>query len=211
MNIRPNDALIVVDVQNDFCHGGALAVPGGAEVVPLINRLLRDGPGFRTIVLTQDWHPADHKSFASNQPVGAKPFDVVQMPYGPQVLWPDHCIQETGGAAFHPDLDTQSATLVIRKGMNPEIDSYSAFRENDRQTETGLAGYLRDRGVQRIFLAGLALDYCVRFSAVDARSFGFEPIVIADACRAIDNDGSVAATYADFAAHGIQSITAQDL
>lgn len=211
MNIRPNDALIVVDVQNDFCHGGALAVPGGAEVVPLINRLLRDGPGFRTIVLTQDWHPADHKSFASNQPGGAKPFDVVQMPYGPQVLWPDHCIQETGGAAFHPDLDTQSATLVIRKGMNPEIDSYSAFRENDRQTETGLAGYLRDRGVQRIFLAGLALDYCVRFSAVDARSFGFEPIVIADACRAIDNDGSVAATYADFAAHGIQSITAQDL
>ena len=204
MKTRPSDALIVVDVQNDFCDGGALAVPRGAEIVPLINGILRHKPDLATIVLTQDWHPAEHKSFASNQPGGAKPFDVVEMPYGPQVLWPDHCIQTTAGAAFHPDLDTRTATLVIRKGMNPAIDSYSAFRENDRQTETGLAGYLRDRGTQRVFLVGLALDYCVRFSALDARSFGFEPIVLAGACRAIDNNGSLAATHADFAAAGVQ-------
>jgi nicotinamidase/pyrazinamidase len=199
LNILPNDSLLIVDVQNDFCHGGALAVPGGSEVVPLINRLLGKNPGFRTVVLTQDWHPANHKSFASNQPAGARPFDVVEMPYGPQVLWPDHCIQASAGASFHPELDTRSATLVIRKGMNPAIDSYSAFRENDRETETGLAGYLRDRGVERIFLVGLALDYCVRFSAVDARGLGFAAVVIANACRAIDNNGSLAATYADFA------------
>jgi nicotinamidase/pyrazinamidase len=168
----------------------------------VINRLL-SRTAFHTVVLTQDWHPADHKSFASNQPDGAKPFDTIEMPYGRQVLWPDHCVQETLGAAFHPDLDTRNATLVIRKGMNPDIDSYSGFRENDRETETGLAGYFRDRGVDRIFLAGLALDFCVRFSAMDARAFGFQPIVIGDACRAIDNNGSLAEAYADFSANGV--------
>ena len=204
MDVRPTDALIVVDVQNDFCEGGALAVPGGSEVVAPINALLQlpEGQRFGTIVLTQDWHPAEHESFASNH-VGAKPFDLARMPYGDQVLWPDHCLQGTPGAAFHPELDTRVATLVIRKGMNPEIDSYSAFRENDKQTVTGLPGYLRDRGVRRVFLAGLALDFCVRYSAVDAKLFGFEAIVLAHACRAIDNAGSLAATHADFAQHGI--------
>jgi nicotinamidase/pyrazinamidase len=207
VSIGTRDALIVVDVQNDFCDGGRLAVPRGSEVVPLINAMMRRSPAFGTIVLTQDWHPADHNSFSSNFPGGsASPFDVVEMPYGPQVLWPDHCLQGTEGAAFHSDLDTQAAALVVRKGMNPAIDSYSAFRENDKRTVTGVAGYLRDRGVERLFLAGLALDYCVRFSAVDAREFGFEAIVVADACRAIDNAGSLAAAHDDFAAHGVPII-----
>jgi nicotinamidase/pyrazinamidase len=207
--IRPTDALIVVDVQNDFCEGGRLAVPGGSEVVGPINALLRrrGAEAFGTVVLTQDWHPAEHKSFASRHP-GGKPFDLIQMPYGDQVLWPDHCVQGTPGAQFHPDLHTQSATLIIRKGMNPEIDSYSAFRENDRKTVTGLPGYLRDRGVKRVLLVGLALDYCVRYSAVDAKLFGFEAIVIADACRAIDNAGSLAAAYDDFAAAEVEVTSA---
>jgi len=209
MTMEPTDALIIVDVQNDFCEGGRLAVPGGSEVVSVINALLRpsDGHGFWTVVLTQDWHPADHKSFASQYGDGSsKPFEIVSMPYGDQVLWPDHCIQGTPGAAFHPDLFTEAATLVIRKGMNPAIDSYSAFRENDKATETGLAGYLRDRDVRRVFLAGLALDFCVRYSAVDARLFGFEPFVISGGCRAIDTGGSLAATQTDFAEHSVQPV-----
>ena len=207
MTVLPTDALIIVDVQNDFCEGGRLAVPGGSEVVPLVNALLRPegGHGFRTIVLTQDWHPANHKSFASKYGDGShQPFEVVPMPYGDQVLWPDHCIQGTPGAAFHSGLVADPATLVIRKGMNPEVDSYSAFRENDKATVTGLAGYLRERAVERVFLAGLALDFCVRFSAVDARLLGFTPVVIEDACRAIDTGGSLAATRDDFAAHDVE-------
>ena len=210
MPIHPTDALLVVDVQNDFCEGGRLAVPGGSEVVQPINALLRppEAPGFSTIVLTQDWHPANHQSFASQHGDGShRPFAVVDMPYGEQVLWPDHCVQDTPGAAFHPDLATGPATLIIRKGMNPAIDSYSAFRENDKRTETGLAGYLRERGVTRVVLVGLALDFCVRYSAVDARLLGFEAVVIAPACRPIDTGGSLAAARADFAAHDVAVFT----
>jgi nicotinamidase/pyrazinamidase len=180
------EALVVVDVQNDFCPGGALAVPDGDAVVPLINRLQGR---FETVVLTQDWHPADHRSFASNH--GAEPFGTVEMPYGAQVLWPDHCVQGTEGAAFHAGLDTTRAVLVIRKGFRPEIDSYSAFFENDRKTVTGLAGYLRERGIGAVTLAGLATDFCVGYSALDAAGLGFRVRVVEDACRAIDLQGSL--------------------
>jgi nicotinamidase/pyrazinamidase len=180
------DLLLAVDVQNDFCPGGALAVPGGDETVPVINRLVRR---FRHVALTQDWHPPGHGSFASAWP-GRAPYETVDLPYGPQVLWPDHCVQGTAGAAFHPDLDAPQAELVIRKGFRREIDSYSAFFENDRSTPTGLAGYLRERGFTRLFLAGLAYDFCVLWSAEDARRLGFEVAVVEDACRAIDLDGS---------------------
>jgi nicotinamidase/pyrazinamidase len=180
--------LIVVDVQNDFCPGGALAVPSGDEVVPVINRLARR---FDHVVLTQDWHPPGHASFASAHP-GKAPFDSVRFAYGEQTLWPDHCVQNTAGAAFHRDLDIPHAQLVIRKGFHAGIDSYSAFRENDRRTATGLAGYLRERGFRRVTLCGLATDYCVGFSAIDARAAGFETAVVLDACRGIDLDGSLA-------------------
>jgi nicotinamidase/pyrazinamidase len=180
------DLLLAVDVQNDFCPGGALAVPGGDETVPVINRVVRR---FRHVALTQDWHPPGHGSFASAWP-GRAPYETVDLPYGPQVLWPDHCVQGTAGAAFHPDLDAPQAELVIRKGFRREIDSYSAFFENDRSTPTGLAGYLRERGFTRLFLAGLAYDFCVLWSAEDARRLGFEVAVVEDACRAIDLDGS---------------------
>ncbi len=183
------DALLVVDPQNDFCSGGALAVPGGEAVIPLLNRLARR---FDHVLLTQDWHPPGHSSFASSHP-GRPPFAEVAMPYGPQTLWPDHCVQDTPGAAFHPDLELPQAELVIRKGFRPQVDSYSAFRENDHATPTGLAGYLRERGLRRIFLAGLATDFCVHFSALDGRADGFEVVVLLDACRAIDLDGSLAA------------------
>ncbi len=182
----PSDVLIVVDVQNDFCPGGRLAVPGGDEVVMPINALAAH---FAHVVLTQDWHPAGHHSFASSHP-GRAPFETITAAYGPQVLWPDHCVQGSAGAAFHPALDVPHAALVLRKGFRREIDSYSAFYENDRTTPTGLAGYLRERGLARIFLAGLAFDFCVRYSAEDARRLGFEAIVIEDACRGIDLDGS---------------------
>lgn len=181
------DALILIDIQNDFCPGGALAVPGGDAVVPVANRLSRR---FSTMVLTQDWHPADHQSFAANHP-GAAPFSTVERPYGTQVLWPTHCVQGTAGADFHPDLDTVPAHLVVRKGFRPAIDSYSAFAENDRTTTTGLAGYLRERGITRLFLAGLATDFCVAFSAEDAVRHGFAAVVVEDGCRAIDLDGSL--------------------
>jgi len=198
-----SDLLLVVDVQNDFCQGGALAVPGGDHVVPVVNRLAE---GFAHIVLTQDWHPRDHRSFASAHP-GRKPFDTVEFSYGAQTLWPDHCVQETKGAAFHPRLSLPRAELVVRKGFRREIDSYSAFYENDRRTPTGLAGYLRDRGFTRVFLAGLATDFCVHYSAVDARRLGFEVVVIEDGCRGIDLAGSLAAAFQSMAAAGVERVT----
>ncbi|MFK7945227.1 MAG: bifunctional nicotinamidase/pyrazinamidase [Paracoccaceae bacterium] len=195
-----SQALLIIDVQNDFCPGGALAVTGGDEVVPVINSLQRN---FDTVILTQDWHPSNHQSFAANHP-GAKPFEMMEMPYGPQVLWPTHCVQGTGGAAFHPDLATDRADLVIRKGFRPEIDSYSAFFENDHKTVTGLSGYLRERGIEHLTMAGLATDFCVRFSAVDAAKLGFKITLITDGCRAIDMDGSLDAAMEDIRAHGVE-------
>jgi nicotinamidase/pyrazinamidase len=186
---RTQDALLVIDVQNDFCPGGGLAVTAGDAVVPVINGLM---PRFDEVLLTQDWHPPGHRSFASAH-LGRTPFEAVQMPYGAQTLWPDHCVQGTPGADFHPGLNTTPARLVIRKGFRPAIDSYSAFFENDRQTPTGLTGYLRERGLRRLFLCGLATDYCVAYSALDARAQGFEVTVLLDACRAIDLGGSLAA------------------
>lgn len=182
-----HDLLLIVDLQNDFCPGGALAVPGGDEILPLVNAL---SESFDHVVLTQDWHPAGHSSFASSL-AGRAPFEVIQAPYGEQVLWPDHCVQGTEGAAFHPKLAIEKAELILRKGFRREIDSYSAFYENDRCTPTGLAGYLRERGFERLFLCGLATDFCVKWSALDARSEGFAVVVIEDACRAIDLEGSL--------------------
>jgi nicotinamidase/pyrazinamidase len=202
IRIADGDVFLVVDVQNDFCPGGRLPVPRGDEVVPLINRL---ASRFPHVVLTQDWHPAGHHSFASSHP-GKQPFETTTVAYGPQVLWPDHCVQATNGAEFHAELKIPHAELVIRKGFRRGIDSYSAFYENDRKTPTGLAGYLRERGLARVFLAGLAFDFCVRFSAEDAKREGFAPIVIEDACRGIDLDGSVAATRGAFSAAGIACV-----
>jgi nicotinamidase/pyrazinamidase len=202
MQIRNDDVLLIIDVQNDFCPGGALAVADGDAVVPVVNRLAER---FDHVVLTQDWHPSRHSSFATSHP-GAAPFETISMPYGQQTLWPDHCVQGTPGAAFHPHLRTARAELVIRKGFRPAIDSYSAFHENDRRTPTGLAGYLRERGLQRIFMAGLATDYCVHYSAVDARRLGFETVVIESGCRAIDLAGSLDAAWAAMAAAGVQRI-----
>jgi nicotinamidase/pyrazinamidase len=198
------DVLIVVDVQNDFCPGGALAVPQGDEVVSIINAL---AARFRHVVLTQDWHPRGHFSFASRHP-GKAAFDTIAASYGAQVLWPDHCVQDTPGAAFHAALAIPHASLVLRKGHNHAIDSYSAFYENDRTTPTGLAGYLRERGIRRVFLAGLAFDFCVRYSAEDARRENFAAFVIEDACRGIDIGGSVPATHAALAALGVTCIAA---
>lgn len=201
------DILLVVDIQNDFCPGGNLAVPRGDEVVPLINGLAEK---FAHVVLTQDWHPRGHLSFASSHP-GTKPYQTIAVAYGTQVLWPDHCVQGTKGAVFSDDLKIPHAELVLRKGYHREIDSYSAFYENDRKTHTGLAGYLRERGFARVFLAGLAFDFCVRYSAEDAKREGFEAIVIEDACRGIDVDGSMAATRATFTTLGIRSVAAGEL
>ncbi len=182
-----SDILIIIDVQNDFCPGGALAVERGDEVVPLINELTTQ---FEHVVLTQDWHPAGHSSFAGSH-AEKQPFETIELDYGTQVLWPDHCVQGSSGAEFHLDLNTNDAEMIIRKGFRKNIDSYSAFYENDHTTLTGLSGYLRTRGFSRVFLAGLATDYCVAYSAVDARREGFETFVIEDACRAIDLDGSL--------------------
>lgn len=184
---KPTDALIVIDVQNDFCPGGLLAVAEGDRIIPRINALMRD---YAVRVLTQDWHPADHTSFAANHP-GAAAFSMVEMPYGSQVLWPVHCVQGTPGAAFHPDLATNPADLVIRKGFRAAIDSYSAFFENDHLTPTGLEGYLRARGVTALTLVGLATDFCVAYSALDAARLGFRVTVLEGACRAIDLNGSL--------------------
>lgn len=207
---RPDDALdrpvpdtpaiVVVDFQKDFCPGGALAVAGGDEIAGRLNALLAKAP---VRVLTQDWHPADHLSFAANHP-GAEAFSTWEAPYGAQVLWPVHCVQGTPGAAFHPSLDVDRADLVIRKGFRPGIDSYSAFFENDRATPTGLAGYLRDRGVSAVDFAGLALDFCVAWSALDAAAAGFRTRVHAGASRAIDLDGSLAAARKALAAAGVE-------
>lgn len=201
------DVLLVIDVQNDFCPGGPLAVPEGDAV---IGPILRCAQGFEHVILTQDWHSPRHASFASAHP-GTRPFGQIDMPYGPQTLWPDHCVQGTPGAAFHPGLRIPQAELILRKGFRPQIDSYSAFFENDRTTPTGLGGYLRERQLSRVFLCGLAYDYCVGYSALDARRLGFEAIVLRDACRAIDLNGSVAAIEAQFAATGVNLIDSTDL
>lgn len=193
-------ALIVVDLQVDFCPGGALAVPGGDEIVDAVNDLM---PDFDAVVLTQDWHPHDHTSFADAHP-GHQPYATVQMPYGPQVLWPRHCVIGSHGAAFHSGLAVDVADLVVRKGFRPQIDSYSAFRENDRTTPTGLAGYLRERDLLDLTLVGLAHDFCVAWSAIDAVSLGFRATVIEDATRAIDLDGSRAAAQAAMRAAGVR-------
>jgi nicotinamidase/pyrazinamidase len=196
---QADEALIVIDVQNDFCPGGRLAVAGGDQIVPQVNALMHDFP---VVVLTQDWHPADHMSFAANHP-GAAEFSLTQMPYGPQVLWPVHCVQGSDGAAFHPGLRTDPAQLVVRKGFRSAIDSYSAFFENDRTTSTGLDGYLRSRNVRHLTLAGLATDYCVAYSALDAARLGYSVRVILSACRAIDLNGSLATALGDLKAAGV--------
>jgi len=198
-----DDLLLVIDVQNDFCSGGALAVADGDAVVPFINRLAER---FGHVALTQDWHPAGHSSFATSHP-GSSPFQTINMPYGQQTLWPDHCIQGTPGSAFHPQLQTQRAQLVVRKGFRSAIDSYSAFFENDRRTPTGLAGYLRDRGLKRVFLVGLATDFCVHYSAVDARRLGFDAVLIEAGCRAIDLAGSLDAAWDGMAQAGVQRVS----
>jgi nicotinamidase/pyrazinamidase len=202
MQITSQDVLLVVDVQNDFCPGGQLAVADGNSVIAPIHQI---APLFNHIILTQDWHPAAHTSFASSHP-GKRPFEQIELSYGPQTLWPDHTVQGTFGAAFHSALHLPKAELIIRKGFHREIDSYSAFFENDHVTSTGLAGYLRERGLTRVFLAGLAYDFCVNYSALDARRLGFPVVVIYDACRAIDLNGSVAATDAQFAQAGVELI-----
>lgn len=202
---QPTDALLVIDLQNDFCPGGALAVEDGDQIIPLVNRL---GQQFEHVILTQDWHPAKHISFASSHP-GTKPFGTIEVAYGRQTLWPDHCIQGTPGADFHSSLDLPRSELILRKGFRREIDSYSAFLEDDHQTSTGLASYLRERGLRRIFLCGLAYDFCVRFSAIDGTAAGFECIVIEDATRAVGIPGSVEETQAAFATHNIQQIQAK--
>ncbi|MFC5862844.1 bifunctional nicotinamidase/pyrazinamidase [Acidicapsa dinghuensis] len=199
--IQSTDLLLVIDVQRDFCPGGALAINEGDAVVPLINQL---APRFEHIVLTQDWHPANHQSFASTHNKDA--YSQLEVSYGQQTLWPDHCVQGMPGAEFHPSLELTRAELILRKGFRANIDSYSAFFENDKTTTTGLAGYLRERGFQRIFLAGLAFDFCVRFSAIDAVRAGFEALVIEDACRSVNLPGTVDATRQEFAATGVQLI-----
>jgi len=203
MKISDRDVLLVIDVQNDFCTGGALAVPGGEKVVPAINRVAQK---FANVVLTQDWHPRDHVSFASNH-AHKRPFETVELDYGTQVLWSDHCVQDTAGAEFHRDLEVPQASLVVRKGFRRGIDSYSAFFENDHKTPTGLLGYLHERDLRTVFIAGLALDFCVRYSAEDARKAGLEVAVVEDACRGIDLDGSVAATHHSFKAMGIPVVS----
>jgi nicotinamidase/pyrazinamidase len=207
MQIKADDVLLVIDVQNDFCPGGALAVPRGDEVIAPI---LRIASRFRHIVLTQDWHPADHVSFATSHPDG-KPFEAIALAYGPQTLWPPHCVQGTTGADFHPALKLPQAELILRKGFRTEIDSYSAFFENDHATRTGLAGYLRERNLSRVFFAGIACDYCVGYSALDARRLGFPAVVLRDACRAIDLDGSAAAMEVEFAKAGVAVIETEQV
>lgn len=192
-------ALIVVDVQNDFCPGGALGVPEGDQVVAVANALM---PSFPLVVLTQDWHPADHRSFASNN-AGAAPYSTIEMPYGPQVMWPDHCIQRSAGAAFHSKLEVEKAHVVIRKGFRDFIDSYSTFFENDQSTPTGLDGYLKDQSINHVMLVGLATDYCIYYSAIDACKLGYSVTVVEDGCRGIDLNGSLDAAISDMRANGV--------
>lgn len=207
MSLTERDLLLVVDIQNDFLPGGALGVAGGDAIVPTVNALARR---FAHTALTQDWHPDGHLSFASSHP-GRMPFETVAMPYGPQVLWPDHCVQGTRGAELSPALAIPQAELVVRKGYRREIDSYSAFVEADGRTRTGLAGYLRERGIERVFLAGLATDFCVAYSAVDARNAGFAVVVVEDACRAIDTGGSLAAGWKRMNEAGVLRTTSERL
>jgi nicotinamidase/pyrazinamidase len=207
MPIADRDLLLVVDIQNDFLPGGALAIPDGDAIVPVVNALARR---FAHTALTQDWHPSGHLSFASSHP-GRLPFDTIDLPYGSQVLWPDHCVQGSSGAQFSVELDIPQAELIVRKGYRREIDSYSAFCEADGRTPTGLAGYLRERGFARVFLAGLATDFCVAYSAVDARRLGFEVTVIEDACRAIDTSGSLAEAWTRMNAAGVTRLTSRML
>ena len=207
ITVVDTDVLLVIDVQNCFLPGGSLAVAGGDQIVPLINRL---AAGFHNVVLTQDWHTADHVSFAS-QHLGRKPFDVIELPYGKQVLWPDHCVQGTEGAALSRDLSIPQAQAIIRKGFHSDVDSYSGFLEADRTTETGLRGYLQSRGIKRVFLVGLATDFCVAWSALDARKLGFQAFVIEDATRGIDTNGSLAAAWKAMASAGVQRIQSSDL
>jgi len=211
MRFQPTDALLVIDVQNDFCPtangiGGALAVPEGDQVVPIINALAKK---FGHIILTQDWHPTGHISFATTH--NRQPYELIEAPYGPQTLWPEHCLQHSEGAAFHPALSIPHAELILRKGFRRHIDSYSAFLENDHRTPTGLAGYLRERNLTRLFLAGLAYDFCVRYSAIDGHNLGFESIVIEDATRPVNLPGSVAETNAALAASSIPRIQSADI
>jgi nicotinamidase/pyrazinamidase len=207
--IKPGekDVLLVIDVQNCFVPGGSLAVPKGDDVVPMINRLARSFPH---VVLSQDWHTADHVSFASQHP-GKKPFESIDLPYGRQVLWPDHCVQGSEGAALVKELDVPKAELIIRKGYHRDVDSYSAFLEADGKTPTGLSGYLKTRGIKRCFVAGLATDFCVAWTAMDARKLGFEAYVIEDACRGIDTQGSLAKAWADMKKAGVKRIKSGDL
>jgi len=207
VRLDPESALIVVDVQNGFVTGGNLAVPEGEAVVPVINRI---APAFVNVVLTQDWHPAGHASFASSH-AGKRPFDTIELAYGTQVLWPDHCVQGTFDAALHADLDVPHAQLIVRKGFHPKVDSYSAFQEADRSTPTGLDGYLKQRGITRLFVTGLATDFCVAWTALDARSAGYETWVVEDATRAIDLDGSLEAAWRAMVSRGVQRIQSTEL
>ena len=202
-----DSALLIVDVQNDFCPGGALAVPDGHHVVEVVNGIAAH---FGACILTQDWHPAGHSSFASSHP-GMSPFETIELSYGTQVLWPDHCVQGTAGAAFHAGLHTGPADLLLRKGFHPAVDSYSAFFENDRRTATGLTGYLRERDIESVYLAGLATDFCVAYSALDGVRQGFEVTVVEDACRAIDLDGSLEDAWRKMAAAGVRRLHSRDL
>ena len=202
-----NQALIAVDLQNDFCPGGALAVPEGDRIILVVNRLSRS---FQHIVYTQDWHPADHLSFAASHP-GKKAYETVDLAYGRQILWPTHCVQGTRGAEFHSEADVQSGTLIIRKGFHRAIDSYSTFFENDQRTATGLAGYLRDRGIDTVYLAGLATDFCVLWSALDARRLGFRVFVVEDACRGIDLNGSLAAALREMDRAGVVRVPSAEV
>lgn len=204
---QPSCALLVIDMQYDFMPGGQLAVADGAAVLPLINEL---GKRFCNVVITQDWHPAGHISFASSH-AERQPFDSIHLPYGAQTLWPDHCVQGSHGAQLHADLDLPAAQLILRKGCNAMIDSYSAFLEADRQTHTGLTGYLKERGIDSLFVVGLALDFCVAWSALDARAAGFNTFVIADACRAIDLDGSLDKAWREMLDAGVQRIESSEL
>jgi nicotinamidase/pyrazinamidase len=207
--IKPDNAsaLLVIDVQNCFLPGGSLAVKDGEQVIPVINRI---ASGFANVVMTQDWHTAGHISFASVHP-GKKPFETIELAYGKQVLWPDHCVQGTDGAALSKDLSIPQAELVIRKGFHKDVDSYSAFTEADGKTTTGLAAYLKARGIKRLFVAGLATDFCVAWTALDARKAGFETYVVEDACRGIDTQGSLARAWADMAKAGVKRIQSADL
>ena len=203
MQLRSDDLLLLVDIQLDFCPGGALAVTDGDSIIPPINQL---ATRFQHVVLTQDWHPADHLSFASQHP-GRRPYDTIETSYGPQTLWPDHCVQGSPGAQFHPALDIPNPSLILRKGIHREVDSYSAFYENDHQTPTGLADWVRDRGIQRIFVAGLALDFCVRYTAADGAGCAFKVLVIEDACRPVNLPGSLDATHKQFRSLGLKPVS----